>query len=82
MAKAKSNGKPRAQHPSIENEKFVTVWQNAATVDEAAETLGLARAITASRAYNLRKRGVNLKKMGGRGQAIDVDSLNKLIAKL
>jgi len=60
------------------HERFVTVWQNSSGATEAAEELGMNVHSACTKAAQLRKRGVPLKKFIPRGPGIDIDVLKKL----
>jgi hypothetical protein len=59
--------------------EFVTVWQNAETMDDVCESLEMKAGTAQVRASTYRKKGVNLKKFPKGGKSFDVDSLNALI---
>jgi hypothetical protein len=77
-----SGSKQRSQF-DITPEEFVTAWNAARTAQEAADKLGMPKAIAQARASKYRKAGVKLKKMSRRsGRRLDVEGLNRLIAQL
>ena len=63
----------------VSAEEFVTVWQNAETMDDVCESLEMKAGTAQVRASTYRKKGVNLKKFPKGGKSFDVDSLNALI---
>jgi len=74
-------------------EEFVAAWETSETVDEVEQKLEklargkgtppMAKDIILSRASTYRHSGINLKKMRRKhGRPIDVEALNRLIAKI
>lgn len=65
------------------NYEFVTVWMTAEDILDVAVAFGMTKQQTISKASYLRKRGVNLPKIGTKNPwQKEVDDLNKLVAKL
>lgn len=64
----------------MDYERFVKVWQAAADTDEVMATMGLGRVRVRSLAYNLRKRGVPLKRFKAKA-AYDVEALKSVAKK-
>jgi biotin operon repressor len=60
-------------------EKFVLLWEKATSVQEVADAMGITRDNAATRASNLRRRGVALKHMVQMQPKINVERLNDLI---
>jgi biotin operon repressor len=60
-------------------EKFVLLWEKATSVQEVADAMGITRDNAATRASNLRRRGVALKHMAQMQPKINVERLNELI---
>ena len=65
-------------------EEFVKVWQEAESMKEAAEKLGMSKSAASNRASYYRKRGVNLKSFvrGGHRPPLNVAALNEFIESL
>ena len=59
-------------------EKFVKIWQSAANVKEVADAYDVSVQTIYNRAVNLRKKGVNLKKMKTSRQRLDWPALAQL----
>lgn len=49
------------QRHNISNEDFIKAWQSSAQFDDVVKTLGVTARYASSRAFNLRKRKVELK---------------------
>jgi hypothetical protein len=63
--------------------RFLEVWQSSNSAEEAAQRLGMPKAIANARASGYRKAGVNLKKMPRRPKnRVDVEALNRKIDEL
>jgi hypothetical protein len=78
-----TSGSKRRSTFDVTPEEFVTVWNASSTSQEAADKLGMPKAIAQARASKYRKAGVKLKKMRrGGGRQLDVAGLNRLIAEL
>lgn len=77
-----SADEPKKGRPATVNyEEFTRVWRDAASVGDAAKTLGIKRNSASAIAQRLRKEGVVLKSFPRRGsQPIDVKRLNKIAA--
>lgn len=63
-------------------EKFINIWHTSTSVGQVAEAIGITRQSAASRATNLRKRGVPLKNMRGIGKDINYKTLSDLAKRL
>lgn len=71
---------------NVPADTFVKVWQESESVAEVVESLksfGRTASSCSARASGLRKKGVNLKKMPGkgRGKRVDVEALNHIVKK-
>jgi hypothetical protein len=73
----KTNGKMNATA-----EEFVTAWQKATSLREAAEAMGASEQSVSARACHMRARGVPLKKMSGGPAPLDISALAALAKKL
>lgn len=60
-------------------ERFIEVWQQASSADEAAKILGMPKPIVHARASTYRSNGIKLKKMPRPKKGLDVERLNRLI---
>lgn len=63
-------------------EEFVTIWQQASSMDEVVALCGQTRAEACSRAFMMRQNGVPLKKFGNRGISHNYPALSKLARSL
>ncbi len=59
-------------------EQFVKAWQEADTVQDVANSLGMSYASIISRSRNYIAKGINLKLMTKDRNVVDVDKLNEL----
>ena len=70
----------------VSAEDFVNIWQTSESREEVVDRLGQQMSTVIARSNNLRKAGVNLKKIaptGARGRKVlDVDGLNALIEQI
>lgn len=73
----------RAAPTKIADEAFVAAWEACPTVQMVAETLGIGRRACISRAFRLRKAGVNLtrKPRSVPRSKAHLQKLNRLIQK-
>ena len=76
-----TNGKVR-----VSAEDFIHIWQTSESREEVVDRLGQQMSTVITRSNNLRKAGVNLKKIaptGTRGRKVlDVEGLNALIEQI
>jgi hypothetical protein len=72
---------PRRKY-DITPERFIQVWQTSKNASEAAELLGMPKAIMFARASAYREQGIKLKKMPRKSRRLDIERLNGLIEKL
>ena len=84
----KSKPKPTPTHipkevepvsASVTNAEFVLIWQQASSVEEVANKLGILKGSASQRASNLRKKKVKLKRMPRSVSQYTVEELNSLI---
>jgi transposase len=66
----------------VSPETFVSVWQQGKSAAEVAKKLGLKLAAATQRAGYYRRKGVPLKRFGGRTARLDVTALSKLVQQL
>ena len=63
---------------STDAKTFIKTWQKARSVKEVAEALSVKASSASQRATNLRRLGVNLKKMPRSGSAYDIEELKEV----
>jgi transposase len=64
---------------NVTAEQFIVTWQTSKTAQEAADRLGMPKAIVHARASAYRQAGIKLKPMPrGRGKQLDLQKLNRL----
>ena len=77
--------KKRTRSPKVDDKVFISAWQCANSVQEAADNLGLKKASAQTKAVMFRKLGVELKKMPkGRknGPQRNVEELKAYLASI
>lgn len=67
--------------PRIPLEEFVKLWQTADSLERVSELTGQPTTVVYTRAWNLRQKGVHLKKFPKKHR-IRVEKLNKLIDEI
>ena len=72
---------PKVRRPAVAAKSFIKAWQEAGSVREVCNKLGMKPASASQRATNLRKRGIMLKKMPRNDTLLDIASLQKLADK-
>ena len=72
------NSEKETKRPTTDAKTFIKVWQTSPSVKKVCDELGLLPSSASQRATNLRKRGVDLKKMPRNSHGFDIEELQAL----